>query len=148
MPGPSWFAVLKVLQNADYVLTHSGTAPLGPASLNTGRLGYTDQAWCSAGQRGCGAGQGQQIQRLGQQAAPAPRRREHVTQGAPGRGVWHGRARCLGHLGNEPILRATRVPALQRFVYIFHEGILNRILRVQLDKFIQTLRDLKQGRIN
>ena len=31
--GSSWFAVLEVLQNADYVLTTRGTAPPGSAAL-------------------------------------------------------------------------------------------------------------------
>ena len=31
--GPSWFAVLEALQNADYVLTTRGTAPPAPAAL-------------------------------------------------------------------------------------------------------------------
>jgi len=37
-PGSSWFAVLEALQNADYVLTTSGTAPPGPAPLGIGTV--------------------------------------------------------------------------------------------------------------
>ena len=39
--GPSWFAVLEALQNADYVLTTRGTAPSGPALLSVGPVTST-----------------------------------------------------------------------------------------------------------
>lgn len=39
--GPSWFAVLEALQNADYVLTTRGTAPPGSAPLSAGAVSGT-----------------------------------------------------------------------------------------------------------
>ncbi|KAI0287561.1 hypothetical protein BC826DRAFT_1043552, partial [Russula brevipes] len=146
MPGPSWFA--------DDVLTRARHRSAESCFTEHGRLGYTDQAWCSAGRRArrggsraadttAGAAGGTRSSRTW---SYVPVWTDHLKVNASLKArldevFWHGRARCLGHLGNEPILRATRVPALQPFVYVFHD--LNRILWVQLDKFIQTLRDLK-----
>ena len=39
--GSCWFAVLKALQNADYVLTARGTAPPGLAPLGIGAVAGT-----------------------------------------------------------------------------------------------------------
>jgi hypothetical protein len=67
---PSWFVVLEALQNTDYVLTTRGTAPPGPASLNTGAAAGTLTKRGAVQAKGhAGAGQGQQIQQLRQQAA-------------------------------------------------------------------------------
>ena len=66
--GPSWFAVLEALQNADYVLTTRGTAPAS-ASLAVGTAGATPSKRASAQVDGQQLLQQQQRHPSGQQAA-------------------------------------------------------------------------------
>jgi hypothetical protein len=75
--GPSWFALLEALQNADYVLTTRGTAPstpshmslAPPAGTSTKRMLSSAAAAAAQAQAEGQAGTGQQHQQQRQQAA-------------------------------------------------------------------------------
>jgi C-terminal region of Mon2 protein len=67
--GPSWFAVLEALQNADYVLTTRGTTQLGSVAASTGGAAGTPSKRGAAQAEGqVGTGQ-QQLQQHRQHVA-------------------------------------------------------------------------------
>ncbi len=68
--GPSWFAVLEALQNADYVLTTRGTAPSGPSPVSTSAAAGTPSK--RGGMQTEGQVEQQQQQQQRHQAAAHP----------------------------------------------------------------------------